>query len=110
MKVRYLQCTYDAAVLFSSSGDFQADTIKTDTHFFRLGLLLNKEKTELMHRPTGLKQAAVTIDGSQPPLMSDILCHGNIISNSLSLHQEKTIRKFAPAPRLISSKNESTLI
>ena len=88
VNVRDLQYADDAAVLARTPAELQAELTQTNTQFSRMGLLMNKEKTEVMHRPTAHEQPAVIIDGTQLPVATDFTYLGSIISNSGSIDRE----------------------
>ena len=92
VNVRDLQYADDAAVLARTPEELQTEMTQTNTQFSRMGLQMNKEKTEVMHRPTGQEQPAVIIDGSQLPVTTDFTYLGSIISNSGSIEREVTHR------------------
>ena len=92
VNVRILQYADDAAVLARTSVNFQDELTQTNTQLSRMDLLMNNEKTEVMHRPTAQEQLAVIIDGTQLPVAIDSTYHGSIISSSVSIDRETNYR------------------
>ena len=90
VSVRDLQYADDAAVLAGGPEELQAEMTQTNRQYSRLGLLMNKTKTEIMHRPTSThsEPLAITIDGTQLPEATDFTYLGSIISNNCSLDRE----------------------
>ena len=58
VSVRDLQYADDAAVLAGGPEELQTEMTLTNRKYSRLGLLMNKTKTEVMHRPSSSQSAA----------------------------------------------------
>ena len=90
VSVRDLQYADDAAVLAGGPEELQTEMTLTNRKYSRLGLLMNKTKTEVMHRPSSSQSdpLGVTIDGTLLPETTDFTYLGSIISSDCSIDRE----------------------
>ena len=82
--LRDLQYADDAAVVAGNPEELQCQMHKTNIGFTRLGLTMNKNKTEVMHRTMPLTEEpqAVTIDRTELPTTAEFTYLGSIISSN----------------------------
>ena len=92
--LRDLQYADDAAIVSSSPAELQTEMSRTSCQLERMGLIMNKTKTEVMHNcdAASSQQEAVCIDGTQLPTTSDFTYLGSIISSNCSIEREITNR------------------
>ena len=90
LSVRDLQYADDAAILANGSAELQTELAKTNAQYSRLGLMMNKSKTEVMHRPvtTSREFTTVSIEGTPLPETTDFTYLGSIISNNCSIDRD----------------------
>ena len=90
MIVRDMQYADDAAIITNNATELQHELELTDDQYTRLGLQMNTDKTEVLHRRTDNAPAAQTISirGNTLKEVQDFTYLGSIISNNCSLDRE----------------------
>ena len=86
--VRDLQYADDAAIVTRSLSELQEELSLTDTQFTRLGLSMNTNKTEVMHRTLNAGEGQIMIRNTALNVVQDFTYLGSIISSSCDLERE----------------------
>ena len=94
LTLRDLQYADDAAIASGSPAELQIEMTKTNQQLERMGLTMNKTKTEVMHNNDAAtsRREGVHIDGTQLPTTSDFTYLGSIISSNCTIDRELTNR------------------
>ena len=89
LTLRDLQYADDAAIVSNDPVELQDEMTRTNCQMERMGLVMNKTKTEVMHRAgTPSNTQAVSIDGTLLPTTVGFTYLGSIISNNCSIERE----------------------
>ena len=86
--VRDLQYADDAAIVTGSFRELQEELSLTDAQYTRLGLSMNTNKTEVMHRTLSGEEGQIVIRNEALSVVKDFTYLGSIISNSCDLDRE----------------------